>query len=1111
MNPIISNTFSLSAMKHGSDGNPGGNTATLFLYKRSSTPITAIDWNYALTYYFASKSLSSVPSGWSFNKIPSGTDPVYVTAATAYSTTNSDTINTNEWSTPVLYTENSNAATVFLFKRSANALTAHGITSDAVYYKFSDGKLYNGSGSSASVISNLNGWTRNIPDDNGNSCYVIQATALGTGTHDQILHGEWSTPTKLVTSLIVADLDNEMDSIACDVNGDVKSSQSVFTTIRMWKGQASEPFEVMTIKRNGTAITWDGNNNNVWPRYSSGVVTIEYDNGAHIDSRDEFEISIRSTNDASIDRKVNFTVNGVRPGPDGKPATIYNLMPSPSEVNVGKTASGSYTPQYNTLKCGYKKSVGSDITSVDEATGNIDSTYRIFFRRHLRSGDWGTLYYHYAHATYKRYLVITSGYSTSGLDVSTYDKVEFIIYKDTSSSSFNASDLDASKIVDRETVPVISDGQKGDTGNGISGASHYRKYTPTFSAPSAGDSGWISESSSSYPTIEGLSASSNPPKNFLWEKVVTSYTNGGSSTEIILVAQLDMGVCANLLQDTAFASDGQMEAWTVRNKYEPVSGQSTPAESGAGVISTSQTLDGQNSYYDKTNYGTSQLQYKEILQQIIYQTASDGIKKIAPSQWYTLSFYVKGYSAGYGNLATYVYPSCIDTSAAFYVDGVLQSSVPSDGAVNWKTKITTSWVRHSVTFRTKSSISAEQKLLFRLNPESSYTSLNQVWICMPKLERNSMATEWIENADDRMADDIQHIYVGEWVSGTTYYYGGGTGVRHVVRAKESASGAYTYFRMKKRTSSAGYTSSTQPYNDTSHWEKADYLKFVATDLLLAEEIIVDKLIPTRIKSKNNTFVVDENGNVTATSGTFANGTFNNATINSGSIGGFTIASGRIGASATATGGGGNMSLSSTFFRIGDSEGYAMLGDNVFPSTLGGAFTAVGRIINKRTNTATSYGFDVANYGLYIEVSGGTKNYGIQSNAVLRGSAVYGDKVKELDLSGSSYKIDISQYNVFIMKRSTTTDYTVNLPTEASIKSQFGYSSLPSDATNKVYFGVRFTLVCGIQSGAHNIWVSGVTNFNGDSSTIEMSTGDVLELLCTNYGGTFRYMMLGLHN
>ena len=108
-----------------------------------------------------------------------------------------------------------------------------------------------------------------------------------------------------------------------------------------------------------------------------------------------------------------------------------------------------------------------------------------------------------------------------------------------------------------------------------------------------------------------------------------------------------------------------------------------------------------------------------------------------------------------------------------------------------------------------------------------------------------------------MADDIQHVYDGPWESGKTYFYGGGTGVRHVVRAKESVSGAMTYWRMKQRTTSSGYTSTTQPYNDTSHWEKASYLKFLASDFALIENAIIN------FQQTNRILVYNSAGNVAA--------------------------------------------------------------------------------------------------------------------------------------------------------------------------------------------------------------------------------------------------------
>ena len=61
------------------------------------------------------------------------------------------------------------------------------------------------------------------------------------------------------------------------------------------------------------------------------------------------------------------------------------------------------------------------------------------------------------------------------------------------------------------------------------------------------------------------------------------------------------------------------------------------------------------------------------------------------------------------------------------------------------------------------------------------------------------------------------------------------------------------------------------------------------------------------------------------------------------------------------------------FRVGGSKGYVMFGDDVIPSSAGGDFTAVGRIVNSAPNLYGTYGFDQANYGLFIDVTGGTKN------------------------------------------------------------------------------------------------------------------------------------------
>lgn len=95
--------YSWSLIK-GTNGTNGYNTAIVYLYKRTATAPT-IDWSNALTYDFAAAALQSVPTGW-FETIPSGSNPLYVTAATANSRESTDSIAANEWTTPTILVQN---------------------------------------------------------------------------------------------------------------------------------------------------------------------------------------------------------------------------------------------------------------------------------------------------------------------------------------------------------------------------------------------------------------------------------------------------------------------------------------------------------------------------------------------------------------------------------------------------------------------------------------------------------------------------------------------------------------------------------------------------------------------------------------------------------------------------------------------------------------------------------------------------------------------------------------------------------------------------------------------------------------------------------------------
>ena len=226
---------------------------------------------------------------------------------------------------------------------------------------------------------------------------------------------------------------------------------------------------------------------------------------------------------------------------------------------------------------------------------------------------------------------------------------------------------------------------------------------------------------------------------------------------------------------------------------------------------------------------------------------------------------------------------------------------------------------------------------------------------------------------------------------------------------------------------------------------------------------------------------DTGGNVTMT------GTIN---ANAGTIGGFSIGQGRIGSTATGSGSGGGLAIYNDLFRVGNTISYVLLGANTFPASSGGT-CAAGRIVNNKVNSYMN------NYGLYIDVKNGRRNYGVWSNAPLVAPAAIGLKMKKIYFTGSGYSIDFSDSNVFCVYANSTCN--VNLPSASSVASMFGYSSLPSD------FAYMFTLFYSYNWGGH-INIMNVRNQNGGTSNYGMERGDSLTLLCCNYP-SFHYQVL----
>lgn len=362
---------------------------------------------------------------------------------------------------------------------------------------------------------------------------------------------------------------------------------------------------------------------------------------------------------------------------------------------------------------------------------------------------------------------------------------------------------------------------------------------------------------------------------------------------------------------------------------------------------------------------------------------------------------------------------------------------------------------------------------------------------------------------------------GYWKTGVTYYKAAATTAMN--------SSEYTkyenyqnmtvvdYVQYAGNTYLAKSTNTNQtPSSSSSYWQQASKNNTLTVNNLLANNaklgefsfsnnIFTSSNGKLSMNSNTGRFVctdVNITGSITATSGTFngtvnaSGGNFSSVKINSGQIAGFEISGNHIGSSATASGSGGGLSINPDFIRVGNSTSYVMIGSDTVPATVGGAFTATGRFVNHNYNASTAYGFDSANYGLYVDVANGTKNYALYSpNAAVRAAAVYGDTINVLNITGSTYKLDMSKGNIIMIRANR--EYTVNLPNANAVASMFGYNSLPT------YFAIHVRIM--IHPNTSGVTISGYFRSNNTANrSVYLHPGNSMGFLVTNYP-SFRWV------
>ena len=195
--------YTISKSKTGA-GTTGTSNALVYAYQRSSSALTSDPG--AVTVALSGTgagtiTTGSLANGW-LKEIPSGSDDLYVVAATASGTGSSDTIAATEWTDPVLLTQTGtdglNSATVQLYQLTStssapSAGSNSGKPEGNATYTFASASL-------GSFATNARGWSTTQPSVTTSNPYLwtITATAASTATTDVIADSEWSSAAMLI-------------------------------------------------------------------------------------------------------------------------------------------------------------------------------------------------------------------------------------------------------------------------------------------------------------------------------------------------------------------------------------------------------------------------------------------------------------------------------------------------------------------------------------------------------------------------------------------------------------------------------------------------------------------------------------------------------------------------------------------------------------------------------------------------------------------------------------------------------------------------------------------------------------------------------------------------
>lgn len=300
-------------------------------------------------------------------------------------------------------------------------------------------------------------------------------------------------------SAIVADFDNEMESIALTYEGKTVAQSVLNTTVGMWYG--TKKLQLKSISCVTPAGVTESYNVN------TGVIAFTVQAGVSMPARSEVRITVTATiQGTDISRELVFTITGVRAGNPGSDAVLYRLVPSVSSVS--KRKDGTYSVA--SVSCTRTKSVGGS-TAV-----TTDGVLKY-------SKDGGSE------------VEIQNGTAISPKNFTA--QLQFVYYV-------------GGQVVDRETIPMVVDGTDGNPGKpggdgeSVKAGGEWRTANTPYkklTICTMGSRSWLSKVDTS-----------NPP---LWTQTthdgrrITQTQNGGKSYGYIITEEVNTDEWEQLTSD----------------------------------------------------------------------------------------------------------------------------------------------------------------------------------------------------------------------------------------------------------------------------------------------------------------------------------------------------------------------------------------------------------------------------------------------------------------------------------------------------------------------------------------------------------------------------------